>query len=409
MKKEQKIEILQDLIQIKSVNGKEADVAAYLKQLFDRAGVKNRIVTLDQANNRANLIAEIGSGQPTLAVSGHMDVVAVDPDQWDTAPFDLTKKGDKLYGRGATDMKAGLAALVIAMIELQEEHATIPGTIRLLATAGEEVGQPGAELLQQKGYLNDIDALLIGEPSGYFRTIFANKGELDITLNSQGKSAHSSMPHLGTNAVENLLDILNQIKKRIKELTQHVYNDVLGETVFNIDIFKGGNQVNAIPGFAQAQLNLRTIPELSNQQIIQSFQDIVDHYNQTNSGQISMSVDMNIIPILGKRNSNLMSLIHKIATPYAKQQKLSNQESKQLQQEAKAAGIADYQKLELIKEGISGGTDASKFLVDRNYGFPYVVYGPGNDTPHQDNEYVSEKMFLNFIEIYKELFSSYGA
>lgn len=62
MKKEQKIEILQDLIQIKSVNGKEADVAAYLKQLFDRAGVKNRIVTLDQANNRANLIAEIGSG-----------------------------------------------------------------------------------------------------------------------------------------------------------------------------------------------------------------------------------------------------------------------------------------------------------------------------------------------------------
>lgn len=148
MQEEQKLSILKDIIAIQSVNDHERDVAVYLKKLFDEANIKNDILPLGDSKTRANLVAELGTGKPVLAISGHMDVVEVDDDLWDTDPFVLTEKDGNLYGRGATDMKAGLAAMVIAMLELKESGATIPGTIRLLATAGEEVGMPGAKALK---------------------------------------------------------------------------------------------------------------------------------------------------------------------------------------------------------------------------------------------------------------------
>jgi succinyl-diaminopimelate desuccinylase len=200
MQEEQKLSILKDIIAIQSVNDHEKDVAVYLKQLFDETGIKNDILPLGDSKTRANLVAEIGNGKPVLAISGHMDVVEVDADRWDTDPFTLTEKDGNLYGRGATDMKAGLVAMVIAMLELKESGAKIPGTIRLLATAGEEVGMPGAKAFKDQGYMDDVDALLITEPSGIYRAIYANKGELNVTVKSAGKAAHSSMPYLGNNA-----------------------------------------------------------------------------------------------------------------------------------------------------------------------------------------------------------------
>ncbi|MDF7672224.1 ArgE/DapE family deacylase [Lactobacillus sp. ESL0701] len=407
MEQEQKLQILQDLVALHSVNGDELPVANYLKKLLDAAGIENKILPLKDDANRANLVAELGSGKPVLVISGHMDTVDVNKDNWKTDPFKITKDGDKLYGRGTTDMKAGLAAMVIAMIELKESGTEIPGTIRLLATAGEEVGQPGAEELQEQGYIDDADALLIGEPSGLFRTVFANKGELDITISSEGKTAHSSMPFLGNNAVEHLLNVLDNIKKCIKELTSGVKNDVLGETVFNIDTIKGGNQVNAIPNYAQAELNLRTIPELSNPKILEAFQQVIDDYNNSTTGHVKMSVDMDIVPIIGDRDSKLLKLVQDTARPYLAKQEIPAEQRALMQKEAQMANI-EYQDGGFLTEGVSGGTDGSKFLINRPTGFAYLVYGPGSDTPHQDNEYVSEKMYLDFINIYKDIFTNFG-
>ncbi|WEV40487.1 ArgE/DapE family deacylase [Lactobacillus sp. ESL0681] len=407
MEKEQRMQILSDLVELHSVNGDELPVANYLKKLLDNAGIKNEILPLKGATNRANLVAEVGSGKPVLVISGHMDTVDVNEDKWNSDPFKISKKGDLLYGRGTTDMKAGLAAMVIALIELKEKQVEIPGTIRLLATAGEEVGQPGAEQLQQAGYLDDADALLIGEPSGYNRSVYASKGEININLLAKGKTAHSSMPFMGINAVENMLELLNQIKQRMHELSEDKHNEVLGDTVFNIDVIHGGNQVNAIPGTANAELNIRTIPELTNETIIAELQSVVEHYNADHQGQIEMSVGMDIVPIVGDPNAKLVQVVHAAAKSYVQQQKQSAAELKAMQQEASLLGQT-YEPGMILNEGVSGGTDASKFLINNQTGFAYLVYGPGSNTPHQDNEYVSEQMYLDFIEIYKQIFQNYG-
>ncbi|WEV43060.1 ArgE/DapE family deacylase [Lactobacillus sp. ESL0684] len=407
MEKEQRMQILSDLVELHSVNGDELPVANYLKKLLDNAGIKNEILPLKGATNRANLVAEVGSGKPVLVISGHMDTVDVNEDKWNSDPFKISKKGDLLYGRGTTDMKAGLAAMVIALIELKEKQVEIPGTIHLLATAGEEVGQPGAEQLQQAGYLDDADALLIGEPSGYNRSVYASKGEININLLAKGKTAHSSMPFLGINAVENMLELLNQIKQRMHELSEDKHNEVLGDTVFNIDVIHGGNQVNAIPGTANAELNIRTIPELTNETIIAELQSVVEQYNADHQGQIEMSVGMNIVPIVGDPNAKLVQVVHAAAKSYVQQQKQSAAELEAMQQEASLLGQT-YEPGMILNEGVSGGTDASKFLINNQTGFAYLVYGPGSNTPHQDNEYVSEQMYLDFIEIYKQIFQNYG-
>lgn len=408
MQEEQKLSILKDIIAIQSVNDHERDVAVYLKKLFDEAGIKNDILPLGDSKTRANLVAELGTGKPVLAVSGHMDVVEVDDDLWDTDPFVLTEKDGNLYGRGATDMKAGLAAMVIAMLELKESGAEIPGTIRLLATAGEEVGMPGAKAFKDQGYMDGVDALLITEPSGIYRAIYANKGELNVTVKSAGKAAHSSMPYLGNNAVEHLINVLQNIKTGIKDETADINNDVLGDTVINIDTIKGGNQVNAIPSAAQAEINIRTIPEFDNAKLWAKLQEIVKAYNDSGTGDISVTVGMDVTPISGNSDSKLLKDIQRIAAPFVSSDKMSDEELQKLTAEAKDVGIEDYKPGNIIAEGVPGGTDASQLIIDQPMGFDFVMYGPGNNTPHQDNEFVPKSQYLNFIEIYKQLFSEFG-
>lgn len=403
MEKKEKVDLLQKMIEVKSVNGNEKEVADILKKVLDDAGIQNEILTF--GNNRANLVATLGKGRPVLAVSGHMDVVEVDKDNWETDPFELVEKDGMFYGRGVTDMKAGLAALVISMVELKEAGTPINGTIKLLATAGEEVGQPGAEKLTEQRYMKDVDALLIAEPSGY-RCVYANKGELNITIDSKGQAAHSSMPKAGINAVEHLLHVLNNIETKVKQATDGIENEVLGDTVFNIDVIKGGNQINAIPAFAQAQINMRTIPEFTNAQLEDIFKEVIDEYNDQTDAQIDYSVTMNTIAITGKEDSSLIQLIQKIGKPYLQNQEMSDEEIKQAKKSAELTGLK-FSKDEILTLGMSGGTDGSKFLIDQPNGFDYVMFGPGNDTMHKDNESLSKSMYFDYIDIYKKLFTEY--
>ena len=378
MKDNEEIQVLADLVHIDNRNGNELPVAEYLKHLFDEHGVKSEILPLSSdPTHRANLVAEIGSGKPVIAFTGHMDVVDFDKSEWDTDPLTLTIKDNKMFGRGATDMKSGVAATALAMIALHEKQVPLNGTIRLLATAGEEVGMNGSEELEANGYMDDVDALVVGEPSG-LRIGFANKGELNVTLTAQGKAAHSSMPDLGINALQNLVDAWQDIKQGLESEVSGSTDEDLGKLVFNLDVLNAGTQPNVIPGDAEAQINVRTTPEFDNDAVFNLIQNHVERFNQTHQGTITVTNTMDIKPVKGDKNAKLIQLIEQVAKKH------------------------NHDDIPVL--AAPGGTDASRLLLHKSIGFPLAVFGPGNPlVQHQANEYCDKDMYLQFVTMYQEL------
>lgn len=373
---QEKVQILADLVAIQSVNDDEMKVAVYLHDLFAKYGITAKILPL--SDSRADLVAEIGSGKPVLGVSGHMDVVtAGELSQWHSDPFTLTERDGHLYGRGATDMKSGLAALVIAMITIQQNHLLKRGTIRLMATAGEEVGEQGSRYLKDQGYMDDVAALLIAEPTGY-RIATAHKGSMDIELTSHGIAAHSSMPEQGYNAIDPLMKLLVQANQIFRSTDKA--NTELGRLTFNTTVFNGGDQVNSIPDQASAKVNVRTIPEFNNDLVADRLEKMVAAANQSGA-KLKLDIYMSQPSIQTTGDSRFVHLAQQIGSQYAGQ------------------AVPTF--------ALNPVTDASNLVVDKGPQFPLAVFGPGNDTPHQVDEYVDRQMYLNFIDLYTKLFTTY--
>lgn len=118
------------MVKIKSVNGNEEEVAIYLQNLLKKYEIPSELVSY--APNRSSLVAYLGENrEKVLGFSGHMDVVSEgDESQWTFPPFAAHIEGNKLYGRGATDMKSGLVAMVLAMIELKEKEVPLNGAVK---------------------------------------------------------------------------------------------------------------------------------------------------------------------------------------------------------------------------------------------------------------------------------------
>ena len=286
---EEKIKILSDMIAIKSINANEIEVANYLKDLFAAYGIDSKIVPV--TDTRVNLVAEIGSGSPVIGVSGHMDVVSPgDESEWTSDPFTLTEKDGKLYGRGTNDMKAGLVNLALVMIELKENNELQNGTVRFMATTGEEVGGAGSKKLYEEGYMDDVDYLWVAEPS-HDTIIYAHKGSLNLRVTSIGEAAHSSMPDQGYNAINPLMEYLLELDKKLNGDDRK--NEVLGKLVMSTTIFNAGNQVNSVPEKAAAEINVRTIPEFDNDEVIDLFKTTADKYNKEGS-KIDVEVTMSL-------------------------------------------------------------------------------------------------------------------
>ncbi|WP_436854401.1 ArgE/DapE family deacylase [Staphylococcus caeli] len=373
----EKVQILKDLVGIKSVNDNEIEVCNYLKDLLSQHGIDSKVIKI--SDTRANLVAEIGESGPVLGISGHMDVVSAgDYTKWTYDPFTLTEKDGKLYGRGSADMKSGLAALVLSLIDIHDQGLLTTGRIRLLATAGEEIVGEGAKAFQEQGYMKDVDALVIAEPS-QDRIIYAHKGSMDIRVISRGKASHSSMPQLGFNAISPLVKFVYKADEGFKKFEQQ--NDLLGNALMNATIFNGGNQVNSIPEHAESEFNIRTIPEHDNEQFISYFNDILKQV-ETDKTDIEIDTYMSRPPVYTTGQNKLATLAHDMGTKYLN--------------------------TDLPFEASPGVTDASDLLVDKDEDFSFIMYGPGLvSQAHQVDEYVEKSIYLTFIDLYTEFFPTY--
>ncbi|HFJ5420621.1 TPA: ArgE/DapE family deacylase [Staphylococcus aureus] len=391
----EKIQLLADIVELQTENNNEIDVCNYLKDLFDKYDIKSEILKVNE--HRANIVAEIGNGSPILALSGHMDVVdAGNQDNWTYPPFQLTEKDGKLYGRGTTDMKGGLMALVITLIELKEQNQLPQGTIRLLATAGEEKEQEGAKLLADKGYLDDVDGLIIAEPTGS-GIYYAHKGSMSCKVTATGKAVHSSVPFIGDNAIDTLLEFYNQFKEKYSELkkydTKHeldvapMFKSLIGKEISEEDanyasgltavcsIINGGKQFNSVPDEASLEFNVRPVPEYDNDFIESFFQNII---NNVDSNKLSLDIPSNHRPVTSDKNSKLITTIKDVASSYVN-------------------------KDDIFVSALVGATDASSFLGDNKDNVDLAIFGPGNPLmAHQIDEYIEKDMYLKYIDIFKE-------
>lgn len=391
----EKIQLLADIVELQTENNNEIDVCNYLKDLFDKYDIKSEILKVNE--HRANIVAEIGNGSPILALSGHMDVVdAGNQDNWTYPPFQLTEKAGKLYGRGTMDMKGGLMALVITLIELKEQNQLPQGTIRLLATAGEEKEQEGAKLLADKGYLDDVDGLIIAEPTGS-GIYYAHKGSMSCKVTATGKAVHSSVPFIGDNAIDTLLEFYNLFKEKYSELKQQdtkheldvapMFKSLIGKEISEEDanyasgltavcsIINGGKQFNSVPDEASLEFNVRPVPEYDNDFIESFFQNII---NDVDSNKLSLDIPSNHRPVTSDKNSKLITTIKDVASSYV-------------------------DKDDIFVSALVGATDASSFLGDNKDNVDLAIFGPGNPLmAHQIDEYIEKDMYLKYIDIFKE-------
>ncbi|MFT8619780.1 MAG: ArgE/DapE family deacylase, partial [Lentilactobacillus hilgardii] len=312
MNKQQQIEILSKLISIRSVNDHEAEVADYIASLFEP--YKNKGVQIERvtyAPGRDSLVVTIGKGDRILGFSGHEDVVDPgDLEAWDSDPFKAVIKDGKLYGRGATDMKSGLAAVIIAMLDMLENDA-VPGKIKLFATVGEETGEYGAAQLTKEGYVDGVDGMMIAEPGDSMGEVgFTSKGIVDYIVTSIGKGAHSSQPEKGINAIDHLIDFANEVKPVMAEFDK--VDPVLGKLTHVQSLFNGGEQINSVPAKAVIKGNIRTIPEYPNKVIFDALEGLVNKLNKKPGYDLSIAYSFPEEAMPGDANSPFIKLIKKV-------------------------------------------------------------------------------------------------
>lgn len=372
--KKQRIAILENLIKIKTVNDQEALAADYLESLFAKYP-EAQIERLTYAPGRDNLVVTIGKQGPILGLSGHMDVVAPgNLADWKNDPFKPEIRAGRLYGRGAADMKSGLAAIVAAMLELLEKKAPLAGRVRLLATVGEETGEYGAAQLTKASYADNLAGLVITEPTdGFKKLIYTSRGVIDYRVTSLGKAAHSARPQYGINAIDNLLVFYRELKKRFAKFTKT--DPVLGGITHSITKIHGGEQVNSIPSKAQMMGNIRTIPAYPNQVFYATMEQLISELNQKPGFKLSLEYSFPEEAIPGKPDSPIIQTAQKV-----------------------------YQRLfghPVEVAGSLGANDGTEFLQAKG-DFNSIELGPGTQTSHQSNEYVEVATYLKAIDFYQQ-------
>lgn len=255
-------EILDCLVAFPSVAGKpNGDIAGWIQAYLGEHGAKVTLLSGPEGD-RSNLFATIGPADvPGYILSGHMDVVPAGEPQWSSSPFALRREGERLYGRGTTDMKGFLAAALSAVSTLAGLRLTKP--IHLAFSYDEEIGCRGVPHLIAR--LPELCAMplgvIVGEPSG-LRAVRGHKGKAAARITIKGRSGHSSRPDLGLNAIHAMSEALSAAVAEAGRLSHGPFDPTFepAHSSLQAGVIAGGHQVNIIPDSSTLDLEARAIP-----------------------------------------------------------------------------------------------------------------------------------------------------
>jgi succinyl-diaminopimelate desuccinylase len=262
------VELARELVRTETINppGDEARAARILAARLEDAGLEVDAHELG-GPERLSLVARwpgTDAAAPALCLTGHLDTVPLGGSDWARDPLGGDVDGDRLHGRGASDMKAGVAAIVVAA-----ERAAALGRgragLELVLCAGEETGCDGAlALANANGVLGRCGALLVAEPTTNYPCV-AHKGVVWLDMLADGRTAHGSMPHLGENAVHKLARAIVALDGFAFEAEPH---PLLGDPTLNVGTVTGGININSVPDRARAGLDVRTVPGLDGDAVL---------------------------------------------------------------------------------------------------------------------------------------------
>jgi len=253
------VELTRELVAIDSTNppGNEAACVDTLAARFESAGMKTQRHSFGE--DRTNLIVTIDGrdGQLSpLVLTGHVDTVPLGATPWTADPFAGEIDGRKMFGRGVTDMKAGVAAMACASLDLAASSTPRRG-LKLVLTGGEETGCAGALALAENARkeLGEASALLVGEPTGN-RISTGHKGCMAVRAHASGTTAHSSMPDSGENAIYAVARAIQKVEN--VRLDSHA-DLLLGLPTINVGTIVGGLNYNSVPDAATFTVDIRTV------------------------------------------------------------------------------------------------------------------------------------------------------
>lgn len=278
------LELCRDLIRIKNQSpiDSQAPAIAFVRDYLAQAGIETEEIVGDGGEDYPVVYAQMGD--PTgfrVVLNGHVDVVPVGQlSGWDFDPFGAEMHDGKIFGRGASDMKCGLAVLLFTMKMLKQSGAELKGDIRLHMVCDEEIAGSGTKWFCENGYADGADAVMVGEPTGHETIEIGQKGILHVTLTAHGVPGHGSTNNYkGDNAIVKLARVLVNIDQIISVpghfLPEHeraVRNsrivaeqtipaegvgNVVDHISCNVGLIEGGSKINQVPDLATAHIDVR--------------------------------------------------------------------------------------------------------------------------------------------------------
>jgi succinyl-diaminopimelate desuccinylase len=372
MTKSPELDLTQQLIRLASSpeSGGEPQVAELLADRLEAAGFSVCVDRYD--NGHANVVARWGDpDSPAVCLSGHLDTVTVVEGDWTVDPYGAEIVGSRMYGRGAVDMKSGVAALVVAAEQYIASPPSDAVPLALVLTAQEEIGSLGASALtRDPQLLPKSDFLLIAEPTSN-QPALGHRGAVWLDLVAQGRSCHGSTPHLGENAIEKLVDALSRIRAWAHE--NQAVHDVLGPRTLNIGRVQGGALRNIVPDAALAELDFRTPLEADAIALAQTLGGLVE-------GQATIESVLNLPPVYTSPEDPWVQLVRR-----------ATDRETELEPEPPVARFF---------------TDAS-ILTGALGGVPTVICGPGSpDQAHVVDEWCEVDEIPAAVAIYDEVLRS---
>ena len=254
------IRLLKDLVAIDSVNpalvagaNGEAAVARALLAELQRIGLPTDIQEL--APGRPNVVGVLEGRAPgrSLMLCGHIDTVGV---AGMTRPFDPIERGGRVYGRGAQDMKSGVAAMIDAVRVIVESGGLASGQVIIAAVVDEEHGSIGADALVTRWR---ADAGVVTEPTG-LQVAVAHKGFEWVLVETEGRAAHGSRPADGRDAIMRMGRVLNALETLDRDLQRGRAHPMVGSASLHASLIEGGRELSSYPDRCTLQIERRTIP-----------------------------------------------------------------------------------------------------------------------------------------------------